>query len=136
MAPTERILTLYLRILAGVLLLALPTALLPFDWMDAAHRALGMGELPRAPLTGYLTRSLSLLYGFHGLLLFYLSFDVRRHLALLRYVAALSIALGVALFVVDLVQGMPWFWTAAEGPSLVAAYGLLLFLLRRVEVPS
>jgi hypothetical protein len=104
--------------------------------MDAAHRALGMGELPRAPLIGYLTRSLSLLYGFHGVLLFYLSLDVRRHLALLRFFAALSIAFGVALFVVDLAQGMPWFWTAAEGPSIVAAYGLLLYLLHRAEVSS
>jgi hypothetical protein len=136
MARTERILTLYLRLMAGVLLLALPTALLPFEWMDAAHRALGMGELPRAPLIGYLTRSLSLLYGFHGVLLFYLSLDVRRHLALLRFFAALSIAFGVALFVVDLAQGMPWFWTAAEGPSIVAAYGLLLYLLHRAEVSS
>lgn len=57
----ERVLFWLLRLNAGVLLLALPCALLPFAWMDAVHRdALGLGPLPDLPITRYMARSLSL----------------------------------------------------------------------------
>jgi hypothetical protein len=36
----------------------------------------------------------------------------------------------VALLGVDLAAGMPWWWTAAEGPGGVA-FGAVLFVLAR-----
>ena len=63
----DRVLFWLLRVNAGVLLLALPCALLPFAWMDAVHReALGLDSLPDSPITRYLARSLSLVYAMRG----------------------------------------------------------------------
>jgi hypothetical protein len=122
-----------LRIAAGVLLLAFPAVLLPFAWMQAVHRWLGMGELPERPILAYLARSLSGFYGIHGLLLLFVSFDVRRYLPLIRFILAVSALGGVGLLVIDLTAGMPWFWTWTEGPSLIVFYGLLLGLACRVR---
>lgn len=76
----RRALVWYLRIAAAVLLLALFAVFLPFEWMDAIHRGLGLGDLPKAPIVGYLTRSLSLLYALFGCLCLAVSFDVDRYL--------------------------------------------------------
>src|SRR5438874_1737454 len=63
----ERALFWVLRLNAGVLLLALPCALLPFAWMDVVHRdAPGLGPLPDLPITRYMARSLSLVYAGRG----------------------------------------------------------------------
>jgi hypothetical protein len=124
----EWLLVLLLRVSAGILLLAAPCALLPFDWMDATHQALGLGKLPDRPILGYLTRSLSALYAGHGLQLLYLSFNVRRYLPFVRFLLVISVLFGVVLFAIDLTAGLPGFWTWTEGPSLVVFYGLLLWL--------
>ena len=65
----QRLLVLLLRLAGAVTIAAFPAMLLPTDWMDATHRWLGLGELPRAPVVEYLTRSIAALYGFHGVLL-------------------------------------------------------------------
>jgi hypothetical protein len=51
-----------------------------------------------------------------------------------RFVVGVSVAFGVLLFVIDLTAGLPWFWTWSEGPSLVAFYGVLLWLSAQVDV--
>jgi hypothetical protein len=129
---TEHLFVLLVRIAAGVLLLAFPAMLLPIDWMQTVHQWLGMGELPDRPIIAYLTRSLSGMYGIHGLLLLFVSFDVRRYLPLLRFMMAVSLFGGAALLVIDLTAGMPWFWTWSEGPSLIVFYGVLLGLSLQV----
>jgi len=128
----ERWLVLLTRLVAVVLMAAFPAMFLPYDWMNAGHQFLGMGELPANPLTGYLTRSIAALYGFHGVLYLYLSFDVRRHLSVLRFVACMSLLFGIAMLAIDLYEGMPWFWTATEGPSIIVTYGLLVWLCGKV----
>ena len=62
----EQVLVWMLRIGAVITIAAFPAALLPAETMADWHARLGLGPFPDAPLTGYLTRSLSLLYGFHG----------------------------------------------------------------------
>ena len=62
----EKILAILLRITAGVLLLALAPVFFPQAWMAAINRAVGLGELPDTAIVGYLTRSLSAAYAFHG----------------------------------------------------------------------
>lgn len=131
MNRAERALTLILRGSAVLLLIALIPAVMPFAWMEEIHRHLGMGELPRGPIVGYLTRSLSALYAMHGALIWYVSLDVRRFLPLIKCLAALAIAFGIGMLVLDPLVGMPLFWTLGEGPFIVLLGVVMLWLCRR-----
>jgi hypothetical protein len=129
----ERTVVALLR-LGGVLTCcAFPAALLPAEWMAAVHAALGMGPLPRAPIVDYLARSLSLLYGFHGVFLLLVSTDVRRYRALVVLAAWMDVVGGVALFAIDVRAGMPPWWTWGEGPPLLAFGLVLLWLVHRTS---
>ncbi|MCC6124708.1 MAG: hypothetical protein IT426_07090 [Pirellulales bacterium] len=128
----ERALVVLLRISAIVLLTALIPAVMPFSWMIAIHRQLGMGELPDGPIVGYLTRSCSALYAMHGALVYFVSRDVRRYLPVVKCLAVLGIVLGAGLFVLDLAVGMPWFWIAGEGPCVALLGGAFLWLASKV----
>lgn len=130
------LLTWLLRLSAAVLLLAVPTALLPTESMSTIHAALGLGTMPRAPLVDYLTRSASLLYGMHGGILLVLSFDVRRYAPVIRVVGYLTIAFGVSMFAVDLYAGLPWYWTAFEGLPTAVVGVLMAALARRLCPPA
>jgi hypothetical protein len=99
--------------------------------MDAVHRAVGMGPMPRGPLVEYLTRSLSALYVTWAPVLWVLSSDVRRYLPLVRLSAWIRVVLGVGLLVLDIAVGMPLPWILAEGPT-VLVLSLVLFALTRV----
>ncbi len=137
---TEKWLAWLLRLNAVILLLALPAVFLPTEQMMLIHRWLHLGEFPSPaePLVGYLTRSLSLLYTYHGLLLLLLSFDVRRYRPVILLLGAGNLAFGISVVGIDLAVQMPWFWTLGEGLSLGINGGLLLALIRRVpgEAPA
>lgn len=45
------------------MLTALVAVVMPYEWMNVIHRQAGLGELPHVPIVGYLTRSISALYG-------------------------------------------------------------------------
>ena len=127
----QRALVLLLRMAAVLLLLALGAVVFPFSWMAAIHGWLGMGELPDRPIVGYLARSLSAMYAIHGALAWLLSLDVRRFAPVIYFQAVVTIVFGVGMLLLDLVEGMPLFWTLCEGP-FVAALGIaLLALIRR-----
>ncbi len=130
----DRLLLWLMRIDAGVLLCAFPCAFLPFGWMDTVHRDwLGLGPLPDAVITRYMTRSLSLVYAMHGAIVLAITLDWTRYRPLVPVLAWLHAVLGVGLLAVDLSAGVPWWWTAGEGPGLVA-FGLVkLFLYRRAS---
>jgi hypothetical protein len=132
MLRPEGYLSLLLRLEAVVLLCALPAALMPTEWMASAHAWLGMGEMPRAPLVEYLTRSLSLLYAAWAPVLWLTAGDVRRYRPLIEVMAWTRFALGLALLVLDGIVGMPWFWLLAEGPSIVMLSAVIVALARRV----
>ena len=126
----ERLLVLILRLGSALLLTAFLTIVMPTSWMASSHRWLRMGEFPGTPLVDYLTRSVSALYGFHGIFLAVLSSDVRRFRPLVVFLAWMNVAFGLILLGVDLHAGLPWWWTAAEGPS-VFVMGLMLHYLVR-----
>lgn len=128
----EKILIWILRIGGALTVLAFPTALLPTSSMADIHAWLGLGEFPDRPITEYLTRSLSLLYGFHGVLLLVISTDVRRYRTLILWLAWLMIGLGPALLGIDLYAGLPALWTWSEGPPVFLTAVLALYLLRSV----
>jgi hypothetical protein len=132
MLRPEGYLPLLLRLEAVVLLCALLAAIMPTEWMASAHVWLGLGEMPRAPLVEYLTRSLSLLYATWVPILWLTAGDVRRYRRLIEVMAWTRFALGLALLVLDGVVGMPWFWLLAEGPSIMALSLVVAVLARRL----
>lgn len=134
MSAPARLLKLILRVQGLILLLALPAAFFPRAWMDQGHRMLGMGALPEGPLVEYLARSISLLYAVHGGLAIMAASDLRRHGALIRYLAGTGLCFGLGMIAIDLSAGMPWYWTAAEGPGIVAAAVVILALQARLRL--
>ena len=119
-----------LRVTAGAMLCALIFVFCPFAWMTAIHGQLGLGDLPYTPLLSYLTRTLSALYASMGVLLLFISFDVRRYLPLIRIFGVLALAGGVGVTILDAAAGLPLFWTVSEGPLTVALGGALVALAR------
>jgi hypothetical protein len=132
MTRHEKALVVLLQIAGVILLTALVPAVMPFAWMDAIHRRLGLGPLPDAPIVGYLTRSVSAFYALHGVLVFFFSLDVRRYLPVVKCLAAVCILFGAGMLVLDIVVGLPLPWVLGEGPSIIILGSVLLWLARRV----
>jgi hypothetical protein len=133
MTRSEKVLVVLLRVSGVILLTALIPAVMPFAWMDLIHRQLGMGTLPDVPIVGYLTRSLSALYALHGVLVFYVSLDVRRYLPVVKCLGAVGVVFGAGMLVLDVSVGMPLPWVLGEGPLVVVLGGVLLWLAGRVQ---
>ena len=108
--------------------MAFAAIFLPTGWMAATHEWLGLGEFPAGPLTDYLTRSLSGLYGFHGVLLFIVASDPVRYERIVLYLGVMNVIFGATLLAIDLHAGMPALWTAFEGPPLVAIGTVVVYL--------
>ncbi len=128
----EKILVFLLRLSGCATLIAFPTALLPVEWMAAAHRWFGMGELPESAVVDYMARSLSLLYGSHGGMMLVVSTNVRRYAGVVTYLALMYALLGPAMLAIDLHAGMPQLWTLGEGPPIFLLGLLMLWLQRSV----
>jgi hypothetical protein len=133
MSAAERTLAAILRIFGIVTLTAVFAIIMPTSCMETTNRWLGLGELPDTPIVGYLTRSLSAMYALQGALLLYLSFDVRRYAALLRFVAVLGLTFSIVMFFIDLAVRMPWWWTWGEGPPLIPLFVVIFWLATLVE---
>ena len=133
MKRSENALRILLQIIGVVFLVALLAVVMPTPWMDTIHRRLGLGELPRAPIVEYLTRSLSLMYALLGALFLYMARDVRRYASLVSFFAAVSIVAGGILLGIDLYAGLPLDWIVFEGPVAVVLSVVLLVLARRVS---
>ncbi len=97
----------------------------PHTLMSQINGEIGLGELPDTAIIGYLTRSLSALYAFHGALALYLSFDIRRYLPLIKFFAAVAVVFGALLLSLDIYLGMPRAWTICEGPLIIVFYSVI-----------
>lgn len=128
--PNEQFLIFILRVIGGVSLLALIFVFVPYSWMNIIHQQLGMGQLPKSPVVGYLTRSISAFYTLLGGLFIFLSFDVRKYRYVLLFISLAVVSLGMILTFVDWFEGMPLFWKVWEGP-FVFVLGIVMFLLSR-----
>jgi len=124
-------LTLYLRLVGTVAGLAAMGAVMPLSWMDAIHRAIGMGALPDGPIVEYLARSTSSFYALLGALLWMVSFDLVRYHLLVRRLGMAIIALGLLLLWTDIMAGMPWYWQAIEGPANIVLGTIILWAARK-----
>lgn len=128
----ERLLQLLLRALGLWDLLALGGVLMPNHSMAMVHAWLGMGDMPQAPVVEYLARSASLMYAQHAVVFLFLSSDVRRYLPLIAFMAWVAIVSGVAMLAIDLISGIPMFWTIIEGPGYIVIASTVLALRRRI----
>jgi hypothetical protein len=113
---------------AAFLFVAVPTSAMASiaDW-------LGVGPLHRSPLTEYLTRSLSAMYGVFGLLHLYLARDVVRHLDVIAVLGWLTVVAGVIQSAIDFTAGMPPLWSWGEGPPTALLGVGYLWLVRRAR---
>ena len=118
------------------MLTALGAVVMPFDWMNSIHQQLGLGELPRAPIVGYLTRSISALYALHGALLIFLAHDVRRYRLVVRFLAVAGVVFGALVLGIDYSVRMPVAWTVQEGPFVVVLGMVFFWLTGRKRFPS
>lgn len=103
---------------------------MPYSWMDAVHQWLGMGRLPGEPIVGYLARSTSGFYAMFGGLMWVVSLDLQRHRLVLCYLGVVVIVFGLALFAVDILEGMPLYWSLGEGP-VNTAFGVYILVSSR-----
>ena len=130
MPSHQRILIVLLRLFGGVTVLAFAAMFLPVAWMAATHRWLGVGEFPRAPLVDYLTRSVSSLYGFHGVLVLLVSRSPVHYRSIVRYLGVMYMLVGIFAVVIDLHASMPLWWTIVEGPPTAVTGAVILYLSR------
>jgi hypothetical protein len=130
MTRADKGLVLLLRTLGLGSLLALVPVFMPFSWMAATHRWLGLGELPAAPVVEYLARSLSAFYALIGGLCLVLASDLDSYRPLVRSLGVAFALVGVVFLWVDLSAGRPWWWTASEGPPGLVVGPFMFFLAR------
>ena len=130
MTKGDKVLVFLLRLVGVGSLFALVAVVMPSTWMAATHRWLGLGEMPTGPVVEYLARSLSVFYAVMGALCLVVAADLGRYRTLVRFLGVAFALMSVVLLGVDLAAGMPWWWTASEGPGGVV-FGALLFVLAR-----
>ena len=75
----EKLLVWILRTAGAVCALAIVPMLMPTAWAQAAHAAIGLGELPGKPIVVYLVRGMSAMCALYGGLLLLLAGDVHRY---------------------------------------------------------
>ena len=90
----EKLLVWILRTAGIVSALAIIPMLMPPAWAQAAHTALGLGELPGKPIVVYLVRGMSAMCALYGGLLLLLASDVHHYHRLITFqaVAILAVA--------------------------------------------
>ena len=133
MTRADKALVLLLRFVGVGALFALVAVFMPVSWMAATHRWLGLGEMPTGPVVEYLARSLSAFYALVGALCLVMASDLERYRPLVRFLGAAFALFSAVLLGVDLAAGVPWWWTAFEGPRGVLLGGLMFVLARRAH---
>jgi hypothetical protein len=131
----RRLLAWLLYGLGGMMSAAFLAVVMPTSAMAAIADWLGVGPLPRSPLTEYLTRSLSAMYGVLGVLHLYLARDVVRHLDVIVVIGWLTVLAGAIMTVVDFAAGLPPLWSWSEGPPTVLTGLAYVWLVQRARVP-
>ena len=128
----ERWLLLFLRLIGATSLLAF-SGVCDAGCLDHQHsEELGFEPFPDSPLTFYLARNLSLLYGFVGATLLIIASDLPRYRPLVRYAAIGTLLFSGFQLVVDSMSDLPWWWTWGESGSTLVG-GLMLYWIQRPD---
>lgn len=132
-ATAEKILKILLRLHALILCAAFFFVFIPIGWMESAHAALGLGEMPRGSIVEYLARSTSMLYALHGVIMLVIVWNPRRYWDLIPVIALVHLFLGAILLWIDTKAGMPMYWVVAEGPSIFLYSCVLIWLWKKAD---
>lgn len=128
----ERWLRIVLRVTAAAMMVAVVAVVMPRSWLSAAHRGLGLGELPPGVLVEYLARTLSALYAAVGGLLWLVSYNVRKHVGVIRYVAAAMLVLAITIVTALWPHSdEPFYWLIVIDASTGVAFGIVTLVLAR-----
>jgi len=131
MTLSDRLLVILLRYVLGIPgLLALVAVFMPMSWTSLAHRRLGLGEMPEAPIVEYLARSLSAFYALLGAICLFAAANLERYRPLARFLGLVFALLGVILLGVDVAADLPWWWVVFEGPRAIVLGAVVYFLAR------
>jgi hypothetical protein len=129
----ERLLVWVLRVTGCSEILAMVAVFMPFRWSVEAHAQLGLGQLPDMPVVLYLIRSASLLYAVHGVIVFFMSRDVRRNSRLITVLGVASLCQGIVLLFVDYSARLPKWWMLWEASVYWGMAAAILFLQQRIR---
>jgi hypothetical protein len=110
-------------------MLAFAAVVLPRHWMETMHTALGLTGMPKGPVFDSVMRQVSFSDGVHGVALWFIAADVARYRPLVILTAFGYLLAGPVFIVIDLSNGMPWFWIAGNGGSCLLIGAVLLGLL-------
>jgi hypothetical protein len=136
MIHSERLLKIFLRLVGVVAALGALAVFMPTGWMARCHEWLDLGKFPQGAIVEYLARSLSAFYAMFGGLLILVSRDPKRYASVITYVAVMSLIFGVVISVIDVLIGLPLYWTVAEAASLFPLSIILLVLQRNMRSPG
>ena len=120
----------FLRLVGVVSQLAFVAAVMPESWIIKISAALNLDAFPETPVAFYLARHLSLLYGFIGIALIMVSYQLPRYRELVGMLAWGVIAFGMLQAWIDFQSGMPIEWTVGESVSTIFGGFLMLWLHR------
>ena len=115
--------SLLLRILGGICVLAVVPLFVPRTWLDAGHRFVGLGAFPTAPIAEYLASSVCALCTFYGGLLLVLASDVPRFIRVITYQAVAIMILSAFGIFAGVRAGLPAYLVVAD------ALGCWIFLV-------
>jgi hypothetical protein len=127
-----RAVALLLRFFGILDLLALIAALAPRSTLASGAQMVGLA-LPAEPLPEYLARTASILYALHGAVVLFVSFDVLRYWALIRFMACVALMHGALVLAIDAAEGMPVWWRLLEGPVISVTGAVVLLLQHRAD---
>lgn len=133
MSPVRQ-LSVALRIMAGLDMLAVTAMAAPWSWLSWAAQLNGYEIGETVPLVHYLTRTASGMYVVYGALLWFLSLRPAHHASVIRFLAWTSVVHSAAVLAVDVTVGMPLLWTISEFGGHLAEAVVLLVLLRRASL--
>jgi hypothetical protein len=138
-STAQRALQVWLILGGATLALALIGVGMPFSWMDAAHRWMGLGALPQAGIVEYLARVTSAMYAVLGGLLLLCATDPARYAPVVTYalIAVALVAIGMLMILsLNQPQLVPWIAMDAISASLYTMVGLLFQRAARVGPAS
>jgi hypothetical protein len=129
----DKLLAGLLRAVGLVEAAALIAVVMPRPWMNDVHVAMGLGELPPGPVVEYLARTVSFIYGGHGVLLWLLATDPPRYKPLIVFTGVAYLVTAVVFLAINVVTRMPSYWTIIEPAACLVVGGMIVLLVAPVR---
>ena len=126
----KSLLTWLLRLIGLLEMLAFIAVIMPRSWMEVSHAWLGLGQMAESSVLMFMIRQASYNYGMHGVFLWIIASDLKRFRPLVLLNGLSFLLAGPIFFWIDYSSGMPWWWSAMDGPSLFLMGAAMLWLSR------